>query len=151
MRKDILTNLKIETTREYINKIGSKINQNSFDKSDFDKLSKNENISVKKIGLNNWNDDKILKKYLVEQIYSVPEKKVVVFHNQQPPESYLIYIDKIENVTIDEKPEEYKKYSILSKVKLERELINSYDKYLKKKYKIDINFNTLETVKNYFN
>ena len=52
VRKDILTNLKIETTREYINKIGSKINQNSFDKSDFDKLSKNENISVKKISLN---------------------------------------------------------------------------------------------------
>ena len=31
------------------------------------------------------------------------------------------------------------------------ELYNSYDKYIKKKYKIDINYKALKTIKDYLN
>ena len=66
-------------------------------------------------------------------------------------ENYLIYIDKIENVTIDEKSEEYTKYLNLSRKKIANNLFITYDKYIKKKYEIDINYKALDVVKNYFN
>ena len=72
-------------------------------------------------------------------------------HNTGMAESFLIYIDKIENATIDEKSDSYKKYLRLSRLKLSNELFNTYDSYIRKKYKIDINYKTLNTVKNYFN
>ena len=62
----------------------------------------------------------------------------------------MAYIDKIENVSIDEKTEEYKKYFNLSKIEMRENLYNTYDFYLKNKYKIDINYKALDGVKNYF-
>ena len=43
-----------------------------------------------------------------------------------------------------------KKYSKISNNKITKKLYSTYDLYLNTKYKIDINQNTLERVKNYF-
>ena len=151
VREEILSNLEMEVKRKLISEIISKINQNNFTQSDFDKLSKDNNLSIKKMHLKNQNDNKILKKELINQIYSFPEKKVIVAHDINLTENFLIYIDKIENVTINEKSDEYKKYLNLSKTRITNELLNTYDVYIKKRYKVDINYKALETVKNYFN
>ena len=146
-----MINLKKKAKRKFIAEITSKINQNNFIKSDFDKLSKEKNIAIEKVSLLSQNDNKILKEELVRKIYTIPEKKIIVMHNIGMTESFLIYIDKIENATIDEKSDSYKKYLRLSGLKLSNELFNTYDSYIRKKYKIDINYKTLNTVKNYFN
>ena len=150
LRKAILLDLEKKTKRKLIAEIISKINQNNFIKSDFDKLSKDTNTPIKKINLKNKNDDEILGKELINQIYNFAEKKIIVIHNIDLTENFLIYIDKIENVNIDEKSDKYKKYANLSKIKLKNEIFNTYDLYIKKKYKIDINYKALDTVKNYF-
>ena len=150
LKKTILINLKKKAKRKFIAEIVSKINQNNFIKSDFDKLSKEKNISIEKVSLLSQNDNKILKEELVSKIYTIPEKKIIVMHDIAMTESYLIYIDKIENVTIDEKSDTYNKYLRLSRSKISNELFNTYDAYIRKKYKIDINYKTLNTVKNYF-
>ena len=151
VKKDVLSNLRRKAKREFISGIISKINQNNFGKSDFDNLSNKENIPIKIISLKNQNDDQILKKELINQIYLFSEKKVIVVHDIDFAENFLIYIDKIENVTIDENSQEYEKYLNLSKLNIANELYNTYDNYLKKRYKIDINYQDLNTVKNYFN
>ena len=66
-------------------------------------------------------------------------------------ENFLVYIDKIENVNIKDNSEEYLKYLDLSKIKITNELYNTYDNYIKKRYKIDVNYQALDTVKNYYN
>ena len=63
----------------------------------------------------------------------------------------MIYIDVIENVSIDENSEDYNKYLKIAKIRITNGLFNTYDKYIKNNYKIDINYNALKTVKNYFN
>ena len=151
VRKDILLNLGNTTKRKFISEIISKINKKNFIKSDFNKLSKDENVPIKKIILENQNDDKILKKDLISEIYALSEKKVFVVHDISLFENFLVYIDKIENVTIEESSDEYQKYLNLSKNKITNELYNTYDNYIKKRYKIDINYKALNTVKNYFN
>ena len=151
VRKDILLNLGNITKRKLISEIISKINKKNFIKSDFDQLSKDENVPIKKMILENQNDDKILKKDLISKIYALSEKKVFVVHDLSLFENFLVYIDKIENVSIEESSDEYQKYLNLSKSKITNELYNTYDNYIKKRYKIDINYKALDTVKNYFN
>ena len=63
----------------------------------------------------------------------------------------MIYIDKIENVTISDNSENYKKYLNLSRAKIVSNLYKTYDSYIQKKYEIDINYQALDIVKNYFN
>ena len=66
-------------------------------------------------------------------------------------ENYLIYIDKIENVTVDVGSDEYQKYLNLSKTKIVSDMYNTYDNYIREKYKIDINYQSLDRVKVYYN
>ena len=150
-RKKILKNLENETKVKLISEIIGKINKNNFSKLDFDNLSKNENVNIEKIKLNNQNDDKVLNNQIVTQIYSYPEKRVILVNALDFSEIYLVYTDKIQNVKIKYDSEEYKKYSNLSQTKIVKDLYNSYDSYLKKKYEIVINYKSLDTIKNYFN
>ena len=63
-------------------------------------------------------------------------------------ETYLIYIDEIKNVLIDENSDEYEKYSNLSKTEIINSIYSTYDRYLKNKYEVKINYNALDSVKN---
>ena len=151
IRKKIILELEGKAKRKLTAEIMSKINQSNFIKSDFDKLSKENNLQIKNVKLKNINDNKLLEEDLVNEIYSYPEKKIFVAHDLTLAKNFLIYIDKIENVKINENSDEYKKYLNLSKSEIANGLFNTYDDLIKKRHEIDINYKTLDTVKNYFN
>ena len=150
VRKEIILNLEKKIKRKFIAEIISKINKNNFKKYNYDKLAKDKNIPVRKITINNFNDNKILKTEIVHQIYAFPEKRIIVANDIYFNENFLIYIENIENVSINENSNEYEKYSNLSKIKITNSLYDTYDYYIKNKYKIDINYKSLDRVKNYF-
>ena len=150
VNKNILLTLKKEKKRTLISELIMKINTNNFKKNDFDTIASNNNLKIKIVRLNNRNDDKVLKKDLIEQVYLYPAKQVIIITDIGLSENFLVYIDEIENVSIDKKSSDYEKYAELSKVKITTNIFNTYDQYIRNKYKIKINRNTLENVKNYF-
>jgi len=150
-KKDILLALSNKTKRKLTAEIVDKINKNNFNKLDFDKLSKDGLVNIQKIYLKDQFDDEVLKSEIVNQIYGFSEKRIIIVSDLSFSENYLIYIDKIENVTVDDSSEEYQKYLNLSKAKIVSELYNTYDGYIKNRYNIDINYQSLDIVKNYFN
>ena len=151
VRKNILLNLDIKSKRKFMSEIIAKINKNNFTKSDFNKLSNDESVTIKKITLKNQNDDSTLKKDLISHIYAFPEKKIIVVSDMNFTENFLVYIDKIENVNIKDNSDKYREYLDLSKIKITNDLYNTYDNYIRKRYKIDINYQALDIVKNRFN
>tara|TARA_Y100000590_G_scaffold139362_1_gene159620 strand:- start:2144 stop:3586 length:1443 start_codon:yes stop_codon:yes gene_type:complete len=151
VKKKIKIDLGQTSKRKFIARLIDKINKNNFSKLDFDKLSQDEVVKIQKILLNGQNDNKILDKEIVQQIYNSSEKKVFIVSDLGFSENYLIYIDKIEKVAIKDNDKDYQKYLNLSKANIRSNLYNAYDNYIKKRYKIDINYQALDTVKNYFN
>ena len=91
-----------------------------------------------------------MKQELIDQIYAFSEKKVIVAADIGLLENFLIYIDKIENVSINENFENYKKYFDLSKNEISDDLYNTYNAYLENKYEININYQALDKTKNSF-
>ena len=151
VKNKIKIDLGQTSKRKFIARLIDKINKNNFSKLDFDKLSQDEVVKIQKILLNGQNDNKILDKEIVQQIYNSSEKKVFIVSDLGFSENYLIYIDKIEKVAIKDNDKDYQKYLNLSKANIRSNLYNAYDNYIKKRYKIDINYQALDTVKNYFN
>ena len=149
VKDEIFLNLEKKIKRKLIVELIAKINNKKFKKKDFDDFANTYNISSVKIKLNNRNDDKILKREMIDQIYSFGEKIVIVVTDISLSENYLIYIDSIENVSITKNSEEHKQHFLLSRDKIVSELYNTYDSYLKNKYKIDINYKALDSIKNY--
>ena len=145
---EIMTN---ERKRKINGELADKINQDNFKKNDFDKLGLAEDLKVEKFKIENANDFTLLKEELVNEIYSFVKNKVVLVNDIFLLENYLIFINKIENVSIDTNSKEYEKYAKLSEIKITNGLYNTYDNYIKKKYKIDINYQALDTIKNNFN
>ena len=151
VRNKIIEELKKQNKKKVISEIISKINQNNFLKPEFDLVSKQISETPKKINLLNRNDEKNLKKDIVNQIYKFSEKKVIVVHDIDFSENFLVYIDQIENVNISKNSTEFNEYLNLSRNRLSNTLFNTYDNYIKIKYKIDINPIALDTIKNYYN
>ena len=149
VKDEIFLNLEKKIKRKLIVELIDKINNKKFKKKDFDDFANKYDISSVKIKLNNRNDDKILKRDMINQIYSFGEKIVIVVTDIGLSENYLIYIDSIENVSITKNSEEHKQHFLLSRDKIVSELYNTYDSYLKNKYKIDINYKALDSIKNY--
>ena len=149
VKNEILLKLEEKSKRKLISEIISKINTNNFKRTDFIKLSKDENAVIKKIKLENQNDDKVLKKELIEQIYALPEKKIVIIADIGLTNNYLVYIDKIESASTNISPDDYKEYFQQSKIKMANSFFNTYDSYLNEKYKININYKALNNIKNY--
>jgi peptidyl-prolyl cis-trans isomerase D len=150
VENEIASILERNTKRKLIVEYIDKVNNKNFKKMDFDKLSKDKNVPIKSIKLNNQSDDKVLKKELINQVYRYPEKSVVIITDIGLEETYLVYIDNIENASINKNDEKYKEYQNLSKGKLISNLYNTYDLYLKNKYKVDINYKALDKINNYF-
>ena len=101
--------------------------------------------------LYSWTHWKIeLKKELIKQIYSYPKNKVILVADINFSENFLVYIDKIENVSLNKESKDIQKYTEISKKKIINGLFNTYDLYLKKKYEININYKALDKVSNYF-
>ncbi len=150
LRKRIISELGSETKGKFVNEIIKKINGNNFNKSDFNKFSSEKNISIQKIKIKNQNDTSLLKKEMLNEIYKAPIKKVILIHDLDLSQNYLIFIDNVTNVNIDKEAENYEKYFNLSKINITTNLFNAYDSYIKKKYKIDINYKALNIAKNYF-
>ena len=147
VKKDIVLNLEKKAKQKLISNIISKINKNNFKENDFDKLAKDKNVIINKIALHNKNDDKILEKEVVNQVYAFSEKKIIVVADMNLEENFLIFIDKIENVSINKDSEYFDKYLNLSKIRITNNLYNTYDLYLRNKYNIDINYNALNEIK----
>ena len=148
IKKTVLEDLKNTSKRKFVTNIINKINNNNFNKTDFDNLLKKENIAAKTMFLENLNDNKQLSENLVQQIYSYPEKKVILVADISLAEAYLVYIDKVENVTITNESKDYNKYLKLSETKIITDLYAAYDSYLRKKYEVEINYSALDNLKN---
>ena len=146
VQKNILLNLEKKAKREFLSDIIAKISKNSFNKTDFDKLSRDENATIQNIKIKNKMDNKNLKKDLIKQVYAHPEKKVIVVADMGLNESYLIYIDKIENASVKKNSDDYINYFNISKATIVNNLYNTYDTYLRNKYKIDINYKALDSI-----
>jgi len=150
VNKKIIEDLEKIQKRKEISKIIGKINNNDFNKDDFYSFSKKENATIKNIYLKNLNDENHLKLELVSQIYSAPENKVIIVSDIFLSNAFLVYVKEVKNKNIENDGKDYDKYFNLSKTEMMSSLYNSYDIYLKNKYKIDINYKVLDQIDNYF-
>lgn len=150
IKEEISNKIKFEEKNKFVFDLIAKINENKFTKENFNTLANDANVQINEFTFKNINDTNKLSPDLVNQIYQYPKDKVGIVANQRLEDNYLVYIKSVKNVSISRTSDSYDQYLNLSKVKLTTNLYNTYDEYIKKRYKIDINYEALDSVKNYF-
>ena len=125
-----------------------KIQKNNFSDSDFLNLVSNKNL-IKKDKVKSIKEDNKFSINSIKLLYSLPKNSFLLMDDNENN----IYLTKIENIfanNLKENSSDLNTYSKKSRNKLRDNLYGSYDILMDEKYKIEINQNTLERVKNYF-
>ena len=147
--KNLVKNTLFEKNKyDYNKNLLIKIQKNNFNDSDFLNLVNDKNL-VKKDKVQSIEEDNKFSTHSIKLLYSLPKNSFLLMDDNENN----IYITKIENIianNLKENSNDLNNYSKQSTIKLRDNLYGSYDILMNKKYKIEINKNTLERVKNYF-
>ena len=149
VRNEILIALKKKKIIKKNSEIIEKIVRNEFTKNSFDELASKNSIKIKKIKLKGVNDTSSIDKNLVANIYKLPEKKIYIFSDEKLDNNLLVYLDKIEHMPISKNIENYEEYFSQANMTFINNIYATYDKYINKTYKVDINYKAFEKIKNY--
>ena len=147
--KNLVKNTLFEKNKyDYNKNLLIEIQKNNFNDSDFLNLVNDKNL-VKKDKVQSIKEDNKFSANSIKLLYSLPKNSFLLMDDNESN----IYITKIENIianNLKKNSYDLNSYSKQSTIKLRDNLYGSYDNLMNEKYKIEINKNTLERVKNYF-
>ncbi len=149
VKKSIEFLIKQEFRVDYNRNLIDKISNNNFGESDFYKIVNNDKsiISIKKI--NSKNNNSIFDKNSLDILFSLKKNKFAILTSKDG-NIYLTYIRNIKKKDLNKNSNTYDKFDKTSILELQSSFYDTYDTFLSKKYKIKINQQSLDKVKNLF-
>ena len=132
---------------EYNKNLLLKIQNQNFDNYDFIRLVDNKDL-IKETKINSLNDNNLFTSDSIKLLYSLPENNFLLIGDKDK-NIYLAKIEKILSNDLSDK-NDLSDYTIKANIQIKNDLYSSYDYLINDKYKITINQNTLERIKNYF-
>jgi len=109
-------------------------------------MSKNSS-EIKKI--NSIEDDSLFNQNSIKLLYSLPLNSFTLI-NDDKSDIFLAKIVNFETKSFNDNEGSYKKYLEKQTTYNRNTLLKSYDIFLNGKYKVDLNQQTIDRVKNYF-
>ena len=132
---------------EYNKNLLLKIQNQNFDNYDFIRLVDNKDL-IKETKINSLNDNNLFTSDSIKLLYSLPKNNFLLIGDKDK-NIYLAKIEKILSNDLSDK-NDLSNYTIKANIQIKNDLYSSYDYLINDKYKITINQNTLERIKNYF-
>jgi len=155
---DINSDKFIKEIREYLinqeknlinTKLLEQIESGKFKKNNFKNLITENDLVKEKIIINGIRDDTNFNKDTLDFIFAMTNQSFSLVMNKKN-EISLISIDSIDNKNIKKNNKDYDKYYLETGINIKNNMYASYDIYLNNKYKIKINEQTMERLKNFF-
>jgi len=132
---------------EYNKNLLLKIQNQNFNNFDFIRLVDNKDL-IKKTKINSIKDNNLFTSDSIKLLYSLSKNNFLLIGDKDK-NIYLAKIEKILSNDLSDK-NDLSDYTIKANIQIKNDLYSSYDYLINDKYKITINQNTLERIKNYF-
>jgi len=145
-KKEIVELIYQKNKFEYNKQLLEKITSNKFDNTDFLNMSEK---NIETIKLNSIKDNKKFEINSVEILYSIPLNSFTLISDEKK-NIYIAKVKKFEDLTMSDNNNQLNNYINKQNSNMKKNILGSYDLYLNKKYKIDLNQKTIERVKNFF-
>ena len=134
---------------EYNTKLMAKIKTNSLTESDFVQLAKESRTDIGDISINGIRDNNFFSTKSNNQIFKLREKNFTIVDEIEKNKTFLIWVREIQKPSLNKASDEYDKYYHETIIGLKNNIYSSFDHYINQKYKVEINYKTLERLKNY--
>jgi len=134
---------------EYNTKLMAKIKTNSLTESDFVQLAKESRTDIEDISINGIRDNNFFSTKSNNQIFKLREKNFTIVDEIEKNKTFLVWVREIQKPSLNRASDEYDKYYHETIIGLKNNIYSSFDRYINQKYKVEINYKTLEKLKNY--
>lgn len=146
VKNDILELIFQKNKFDFNRDLISRIQNNEFNDNTFLEMSKNSS-EIKKI--NSIEDDSLFNLNSIKLLYTLPLNSFTLI-NDDKSNIFLAKIVNFETKSFNDNEGSYKKYLEKQTTYNRNTLLKSYDVFLNGKYKVDLNQQTIDRVKNYF-
>ena len=85
-----------------------------------------------------------------KQIFRLPKKGFTIVSGTEKNKTFLVWLKETQIPNLDKAAEKYDKYYYETVIGLKNNIYSSYDNYIYQKYKVEINYQVLDRIKNYF-
>ena len=146
--KELLDKISSKEKFNYNKELLKKIENNDFKDEEFLEIGSKENL-IEKLTIKSKNDNSFFNVDSLSLLYTIPKDDFLLIVDNEKN----VYLTKVVNFNyknFSNSSEEGKIYISRSNFRLKNNISNSYDDLLNTKYKVKINQNTLERLKNYF-
>ena len=146
LKNELIELLYQKNKFDYNRKLLQKISNQEFENNEFLKMGEDK---IENIILNSINDNKKFDTNAIEILYSLPVNSFTLIND----EKNNIYLAKIINITyenLNPNDEKLNKYLLLENSDNKKNILQTYDLLLNKKYNVALNQKTIERVKNFF-
>ena len=133
---------------EYNTKLMAKIKTNSLIESDFVQLAKENRTDIRDISINGIRDNNFFSTKSNNQIFKLREKNFTIVDEIEKNKTFLVWVREIQKPSLNKASDEYDKYYHETIRGLKNNIYSSFDHYINQKYKVEINYKTLERLKN---
>ena len=148
IKNAIISQLKIKHVIENNTKIVKEMSEGKFEKKQFDKFGKDNNIEVKKTILKNVKNETIFNAGIIKEIFKITDGKLQLVTNSKLTKNYIIFAEKTEKLPFNKNTKDYDKYKSKAKLSLANQIYNNFDKTINEKYNVKINQKVLSRIKN---
>ena len=146
LKNELIELLYQKNKFDYNRKLLQKISNQEFENNEFLKMGKDK---IENIILNSVKDNEKFDTNSIEILYSLPLNSFTLIND----EKNNIYLAKIINITYENlnlNDEKLNKYLLLENSDNKKNILQTYDLLLNKKYNVALNQKTIERVKNFF-
>ena len=146
--KELLDKIRSKEKFNYNKELLKKIENNEFKDEEFLEIGSKENL-IEKLTIKSKNDNSFFNVDSLSLLYTIPKDDFLLIVDNEKN----VYLTKVVNFNyknFSNSSEEGKIYISRSNFRLKNNISNTYDDLLNTKYKVKINQNTLERLKNYF-
>ena len=146
IKKEILKMVVQKSKFDYNRKLLEKIKDKKFDDNEFSKLGKDK---IQFLTLNSIKDNKTFDINSVQILYSLPIDTFTLI-NDDNNKVYLAKIKNYKDIDLKKNTDEFKSYIAKENTNNRNTILKSYDIVLSSKYKVVINQNAINNIKNLF-
>jgi peptidyl-prolyl cis-trans isomerase D len=144
----IVSQLKLKHTIDSNSKIVQEMSEGKFNKDEFEKFAKDNNIDIKKTTIKSIEDKGIFNSDIIKEIFKVNDGMLQLITNSQFSKNYIILAEKTEKLPFDVNNKDYEKYKTKARLNLANQIYSDYDKTVNNKYDVEINENVFNRIKN---
>ena len=150
IKEAIISQLKIKNVVESNTKIAKKMSEGKFNKEEFEKFGKDNNIEIKKTTLKDVKNETIFETNVIKEIFKVKDGDLQLITNSLLTKNYIIFGKKTEKLPFNKNIKNYEQYKSKAKLNLTNKIYSTFDQTINNKYDVEINQKVLSRIKNTF-